>query len=234
MLVEATVDGPDLGVALAADGARGRQVGRRGQRRRSGDRATVTGQARRDARLVAGGPLPLRPASLAPAATARSSTRSTSYFGLRTVRIDGLAITLNGKPVFQRLVLDQGFYPDGIYTAPTDEALRRDIELSQAMGFNGARLHQKVFEPRFLYWADRLGYLVLGRVPDWGLDLARREALDRFLREWLEALERDYTHPSIVGWCPFNETNNRQNPEVLRAVYRATKALDPTRPVIDT
>ena len=124
----------------------------------------------------------------------------TSYFGLRTVRIDGLAITLNGKPVFQRLILDQGFYPDGIWTAPSDEALRRDIELSQAMGFNGARLHQKVFEPRFLYWADRLGYLVWGEFPSWGLDLARGEALDRFLREWVEVLDRDYaTRRSSAG-----------------------------------
>ena len=157
-----------------------------------------------------------------------------SYFGLRNIVIDGKRVLINHKPVFQRLVLDQGFYPDGIYTAPTDEALKRDIELSMAMGFNGARLHQKVFEPRFLYWADRLGYLTWGETASWGLNLANPYALERFLTEWLEILERDFNHPSIVGWCPFNETNPQQHAEVLRMIYRTTKAIDVTRPVIDT
>src|SRR5262245_49621225 len=94
--------------------------------------------------------------------------RATSYAGLRGVTIAGKAIKINGQTVFQRLVLDQGYYPDGILTAPSDEALIRDIELSQAAGFNGARLHQKVFEERFLYHADRLGYIVWGEFPDWG------------------------------------------------------------------
>ena len=93
-----------------------------------------------------------------------------SYFGLREVTIHGAAILINGKPVFQRTVLDQGFYPEGVWTAPSDEALRHDIKMSQAAGFNGARLHQKVFEPRYLYWADKLGYLVWGEFPNWGLD----------------------------------------------------------------
>ncbi len=157
-----------------------------------------------------------------------------SYFGLRSVAWDDRAILLNGKAVFQRLVLDQGFYPDGIYTAPSDEALRHDIEISQGLGFNGARLHQKVFEPRFLYWADRLGYLVWGEFANWGLDISRPEALEVFLPQWLEALQRDYNHPALVGWCPFNETQRDQDPEVLRNVYRTTVAYDPTRPVIDT
>jgi beta-galactosidase/beta-glucuronidase len=157
-----------------------------------------------------------------------------SYFGLRNIVIDGKRVLINHKSVFQRLVLDQGFYPDGIYTAPTEEALKGDIELSMAMGFNGARLHQKVFEPRFLYWADKMGYLTWGEMASWGLDLANPYALERFLTEWLEIVERDFNHPSIVGWCPFNETNPQQNPEVLRMTYRATKAIDLTRPVIDT
>ncbi|HEX6971697.1 MAG TPA: glycoside hydrolase family 2 TIM barrel-domain containing protein, partial [Limnochordia bacterium] len=160
--------------------------------------------------------------------------RVRSYFGLRQIELRDRAIWLNGRPLFQRLVLDQGFYPDGIYTAPSDDALRRDIELAQAMGFNGARLHEKVFEPRFLYWADRLGYLVWGEFPNWGLDHRHPEALERVLGEWLVALERDYNHPSLVGWCPFNETPNHQNPELIRTVYRLTKQIDPTRPVIDT
>jgi len=158
----------------------------------------------------------------------------TSYFGLRKIHLEGPAIYLNGRPLFQRLVLDQGFYPDGIYTAPSDEALRRDIEIAQGLGFNGARLHEKVFEPRFLYWADRLGYLVWGEYPNWGLDHSHPEALERILPEWLEVLERDFSHPGIVGWCPFNETPYPQNPWLLRTLYRATKASDPTRPVIDT
>lgn len=157
-----------------------------------------------------------------------------SYFGLRSIRIDGKRVLINEKPVFQRLVLDQGFYPDGIYTAPTDDALRGDIELSMAMGFNGARLHEKVFDPRFHFWADRLGYITWGEYPNWGLNHADPLALQRMLSEWLEVLERDFSHPSIVGWCPFNETNSLQNPELLRMIYRATKAVDATRPVIDT
>lgn len=160
--------------------------------------------------------------------------RARGYVGLRKVHIDGLKIHLNNEPLFQRLVLDQGFYPDGIYTAPSDEALKRDVEISMGLGFNGARLHEKVFEPRFLYWADKLGYLVWGEYPNWGLDHSHPEALERMLPEWLEVLERDVNHPSIVGWCPFNETPASQNPWLLRTIYRATKAADTTRPVIDT
>jgi len=161
-----------------------------------------------------------------------------SYFGLRSVTWDNNAMFINGKPVFQRLVLDQGFYPDGIYTAPSDEDLKRDIEISMGLGFNGARLHQKIFEPRFLYWADKMGYIVWGEHGNWGLDITNPMGLERFLPEWLEALKRDYNHPSIVGWCPFNETWDRngtkQDNEVLRIVYQVTKAIDKTRPVIDT
>jgi len=157
-----------------------------------------------------------------------------SYFGLRSLALTDTAILLNGEPVFQRLVLDQGFYPDGIYTAPSDEALRDDILISQGLGFNGARLHQKVFEPRFLYWADRLGYLVWGEFASWGLDVSDSRALGTFLPQWLEVLRRDHNHPAIVGWCPFNETQPNQDPAVVGNVYRVTKAFDPTRPVIDT
>ncbi len=157
-----------------------------------------------------------------------------SYFGLRSVALSERAILLNGRSLFQRLVLDQGYYPEGLYTAPSDEALRRDIEIALGLGFNGARLHQKVFEPRFLYWADRLGYLVWGEFPSWGLNLRDPKALEVFAPQWLEALERDYSHPALVGWCPFNETQPDQDPEVVRTIYRLTKAVDGTRPVIDT
>ena len=161
-----------------------------------------------------------------------------SYAGMREVRIEGRSVLLNGRPVFQRLVLDQGFYPDGIYTAPDDSALVRDIELSLAAGFNGARLHQKVFEPRFLYHCDRLGYLAWGEMANWGLDYSDPAALEAFLGEWLDAVGRDFNHPSIVGWCPFNETwdreGRRQLDSLLAMVYRVTKQLDHTRPCIDT
>ena len=161
-----------------------------------------------------------------------------SYFGLRNVALDGYKFLINGKSVFQRLVLDQGFYKDGIYTAKDDEELRRDIELSMSLGFNGARLHQKVFEPRFLYWCDKLGYIVWGEYASWGFDHSNPKSVYIFLSEWGEAVERDFNHPSIIGWCPLNETWNyrgrKQYDALLSSVYDYTKALDPTRPCIDT
>ena len=161
-----------------------------------------------------------------------------SYFGLRNVTISGEKVLINGKSVFQRLVLDQGFYPDGIYTASTDEALENDVKLSMAAGFNGARLHEKVFEPRFLYHCDRLGYLVWGEQGNWGMDPSAPDGLKNFLPEWMEAVERDFNHPAIIGWCPFNETwdyeGRKQDDDLLAIVYRMTKLYDTTRPCIDT
>ncbi len=161
-----------------------------------------------------------------------------SYFGLREVKLDGYKFLLNGKSVFQRTVLDQGFYMDGIYTAPSDEALLNDIKLSMDMGFNGARLHQKVFEPRFLYHCDKMGYMVWGEHANWGLDLSNTQALLSFLPEWMEIVERDFNHPAIIGWCPFNETwdyeGRRQIDDILAVVYKYTKQFDTTRPCIDT
>lgn len=164
--------------------------------------------------------------------------RVKSYFGMRSIGFDGYKFLLNGKSVFQRLVLDQGFYPDGIYTAPSDSELLADIERSVAMGFNGARLHEKVFEERFLYHCDRMGYIVWGEYGNWGLDITEAGAVRNILPEWLEIIERDFNHPAIIGWCPFNETwdtaGRAQCDDVLRLVYLATKAADPTRPCIDT
>lgn len=161
-----------------------------------------------------------------------------SYFGLRSVSYRDHRFFLNGKSVFQRLILDQGFYPDGIYTAPSDAELAADIDRSLSMGFNGARLHQKIFEERFLYHADRKGYLVWGEFPNWGLDHSYADAIYGILPEWLEEIKRDFNHPSIIGWCPFNETwdidGRKQFDALLAAVYHATKAVDPTRPCIDT
>ena len=156
-----------------------------------------------------------------------------SYFGLREVYYDGRKMMLNGKPVFQRLVLDQGFYPDGIWTAPSDEELEADIKRSLSLGFNGARLHQKVFEPRFLYHADRLGYIVWGEHGNWGLDISRPDCWAGFIPEWIEILKRDYNHPSIVGWCPLNETQKNQDRRFIETLYDITKNLDPNRMFID-
>ncbi|MGW7255162.1 glycoside hydrolase family 2 protein [Streptomyces sp. NPDC054834] len=166
-----------------------------------------------------------------------------SYAGLRSVSVHGKRLLLNGEPLFQRLVLDQGYYPDGLMTAPSDADLVRDIELGLAAGFNGARLHQKVFEERFLYHADRLGYLVWGEFGDWGCEVGVRDDNQRpdasYVTQWLEAVERDYSHPSIVGWCPLNETYQHlhdritQLDDVTRGMFLATKQADATRPVID-
>ncbi|MGN0447274.1 MAG: glycoside hydrolase family 2 protein [Acutalibacteraceae bacterium] len=161
-----------------------------------------------------------------------------SYFGLRNVRLDGYRFLINEKSVFQRLVLDQGFYKKGIYTAPDDKALLKDIELSMNLGFNGARLHQKVFDPKFLYYCDIKGYIVWGEYANWGLDYSKPAAVDIFLKEWAEAVSRDFNHPAIIGWCPFNETwdykGKKQYDPLLSTVYDYTKAIDPTRPCIDT
>ncbi|MDD6703337.1 MAG: glycoside hydrolase family 2 TIM barrel-domain containing protein [Clostridiaceae bacterium] len=161
-----------------------------------------------------------------------------SYFGLRDVRLDGQKFLINGKSVFQRLVLDQGFYPDGIYTAPTEEAMIKDIQISLDVGFNGARLHEKIFEPRFLYHCDKMGYIVWGEYPNWGMDSSNPNILFSILPEWIEEIERDFNHPSIIGWCPFNETwdydGRKQHDETLAVIYNTTKALDRTRPCIDT
>ncbi|OQB37425.1 MAG: Beta-glucuronidase [Candidatus Hydrogenedentes bacterium ADurb.Bin179] len=159
--------------------------------------------------------------------------RVSSYFGMREIEIKGRAILLNGEPVFQRLVLDQGFYPDGIWTAPTEEALENDILLSQAAGFNGARLHQKVFEPRFLYWADKLGYLVWGEFPNWGMDYEKEAAQKPVIAEWEEIVYRDFNHPSIIGWCPFNETPPSAAP-LQKVVVDLTRRIDLTRPVLES
>ena len=170
-----------------------------------------------------------------------------TYFGLRSIDLRDGKFFLNGRSVFQRLILDQGFYPDGIWTAPTEEALLGDIKCSMSAGFNGARLHEKVFEPRFLYHCDREGYMVWGDYGNWGFDHSTTEHIHLYLSDWLASVRRDCSHPSIIGWCPFNETWDvshawdrsnvqrcTQNPAVLRTMYEQTKQLDPTRPCIDT
>jgi beta-galactosidase/beta-glucuronidase len=164
-----------------------------------------------------------------------------SYAGLRKFHIEGNKFYLNNKPIFLRHVLDQGFYPDGIWTAPSDKALKGDIELSLAAGFNGARLHQKVFEERFHYWADRLGYITWGEFCDWGgsHSFANPQAVHNHQREWREVVMRDLNHPSIVAWTPFNETRGAASSRwethrrAVKETVDLTRALDPTRPIND-
>ena len=236
VLVEARIDGPTAGLALEAEAAfEGKAQG--------AVSADVDGSRARilldvdDAQLWNVGEPNLYDLRLTLRRDGEAVDELASYFGLRTISFEGMKCLINGRPVFQRLILDQGFYPDGIYTAPTDEELKADILRSMAMGFNGARLHQKVFEPRFLYWADHLGYLCWGEMASWGLDPKESWALPVFLDEWLQVLKRDYSVPCIVGWCPWNETwgeeNNGQRSETMCLTYRVTKAVDPTRPCID-
>ena len=156
-----------------------------------------------------------------------------SYFGMRKIECRDGFFYLNGKAVFQRLVLDQGFYPDGIYTASTLSELEADIDRSLAMGFNGARLHQKVFEPLFLSLCDKKGYIVWGEHANWCLDISREAAYQNFLPEWCEIMARDFNHPAIIGWCPLNETQINQNPHFVKFLANITRQYDTTRMYID-
>ena len=161
-----------------------------------------------------------------------------SYSGMRSIDIKKNKIYLNGKPLYQRLVLDQGFYPKGIWTAPSDKDLKNDIILSIKAGFNGARLHEKVFEDRFHYWADKLGYITWSEFPNWGMNENAKASETYFLREWPRIVNYLKNHPSIITWTPFNETNtlecNSQHKKLMRIAYDVTKKNDPTRPVNET
>jgi len=161
----------------------------------------------------------------------------TSYFGLRKVHTENGMVYINNYPFYQKLVLDQGYWPEGLLTAPTDEDFKKDIELTKEMGFNGARKHQKVEDPRFLYWADKLGFIVWGECPS--VPYYSPTAVGNLTREWLEIIERDYNHPCIITWVPFNESwgipqvayDTQQQAHTL-GLYYMIKSLDTTRLVI--
>ena len=163
--------------------------------------------------------------------------RVRSYFGFRTVTVESGRVFLNGRPIYLKMVLDQGYWPESLLTPPSEEAIKFDIEETMKMGFNGARKHQKVEDPRFLYWADKLGYLISGEMAN-AYDFTEDYAA-RFTREWMDVVERDYNHPSIILWVPINESwgtpdlRSSQQQHHLKANYMLTKSLDPTRPVID-
>jgi len=162
--------------------------------------------------------------------------RVESYFGLRTIEARDGKVWLNGEPFVERLVLDQGYFPGGVLTAGTDDELRGDIELAQALGFNGARKHQKAEDPRWLYWADRLGFLVWSEMPSF--HEYTEEAARRLTAEWTEIVVRDRDHPCVVAWVVANESFGLDHiPFEVRSrfvveLYRLTHSLDGTRPVI--
>lgn len=160
-----------------------------------------------------------------------------SYFGMRKVHTENGMFYLNNKPYYQKLVLDQGYWPEGLLTAHSDEAFKKDIELTKQMGFNGCRKHQKVEDPRFLYWADQLGFLVWGECAA-SASYSEKSAA-RLTREWIEIMDRDYNHPSIVVWVPLNESwgishvnRDPQQQAHSLAMYHLLKSLDTTRLVI--
>ena len=163
--------------------------------------------------------------------------RAVSYTAMRSIALLGNRFVLNGKPYRLQMVLDQGYWPGGGMTAPDDEALRRDVELAKAMGFNGVRMHQKIENPRFLYWADRLGLVVWEEMPS--AYRFSKQTVERLTAQWTEAILRDISHPCIIAWVPFNESwgvpdlpSSPTQRNFVRAMYHLTKTLDPTRPVI--
>lgn len=160
-----------------------------------------------------------------------------SYFGFRKVHIENNMVYLNNKPFYQKLVLDQGYWPDGLLTAPDDEALKRDIILAKEMGFNGCRKHQKMEDPRFLYWADRLGFIVWGECAS--APVYSEKTVYRLTQEWAEAVERDYNHPCILVWVPLNESwgvpmihSDRMQQHFSQMMYHYLHAVDKTRLVV--
>jgi len=160
-----------------------------------------------------------------------------SYMGLRTIETSGRNLLLNGAPLFLRFVLEQGYWSESQLAAPSPHHLKREVELIKELGFNGARIHQKVEDPRFLYWADRLGLLLWGEIANAFVFTER--AVDRHAREWREAVLRDRNHPSIIAWVPFNESwgvselgLSEPQRQAVTAAYHKTHQLDGTRPVI--
>lgn len=160
-----------------------------------------------------------------------------SYFGFRKVHTENGMVYLNNKPYYQKLVLDQGYWPDGLLTAPDDQAFITDIQLAKDMGLNGCRKHQKMEDPRFLYWADQMGFLVWGECAS--TPMYSPKAAERLMGEWAEIVERDYNHPSIVVWVPLNESwgvpnihNDRMQQHFSQALYHYLHAIDKTRLVI--
>jgi beta-galactosidase/beta-glucuronidase len=167
----------------------------------------------------------------------RTLDAARSYTALRSIALLGDRFVLNGKPYPLRLVLDQGYWPDSGLTAPDDDAFKTDVELIKAMGFNGVRMHQKIEDPRFLHWADRLGLFVWGEMPS--CYRFSKQTVQRLAAQWTEAVLRDISHPCVIAWVPVNESwgvpdlpESPAQRHLVQALYHLTKTLDPTRPVI--
>lgn len=160
-----------------------------------------------------------------------------SYAALRSVDIQRERFLLNSRPYYLRLALDQGYWPQTLMTPPSQEALIRDIQLTKAAGFNGVRKHQKIESPDYLYWADVLGLLVWAEMPS--AYRFTHQSVARLIKEWIEVIDRDINHPSIVTWVPFNESwgvpdlpEKATHRACVQALYYTTKTLDPSRPVV--
>ncbi|MDX2052848.1 MAG: glycoside hydrolase family 2 TIM barrel-domain containing protein [Polyangiaceae bacterium] len=160
-----------------------------------------------------------------------------SYTALRTFSVHGDRFLLNGRPFQLRMVLDQGYWQGSGLTPPNDAALRKDIRLAKAMGFNGVRKHQKIEVARYLYWADRMGLLVWEEMPS--AYRFTKGSVERLTQQWLEVLKRDMSHPCVMAWVPFNESwgvpnlpNSLPERNYVRALYYLTKTQDPSRPVV--
>jgi len=160
-----------------------------------------------------------------------------SYLGLRSVASEGGRFVLNGRPYYVRSVLSQGYWPDSLLASPSADALRDEVQLIKDMGFNAARVHQKIEDPRFLFWADRLGLMVWGENPS-AFDFSTTSAR-RMIAEWTSAVVRDISHPSLVTWVPLNESwgvheivDNETMKQYARTLFHLTKTLDGSRPVV--
>ena len=160
-----------------------------------------------------------------------------SYFGMRKISIENGNVLLNNIPLYQRLILDQGYWKDSHLTPPSEEAILEDIDKVLEMGFNGVRKHMKVEDQRFLYWADKKGLLVWSEMA--ATYEFSDEAVQSFTEEWLEVVKQHYNHPSIITWTPFNESwgvkniyTDRKQQKFTEAIYHLTKAIDSMRPVI--
>jgi len=160
-----------------------------------------------------------------------------SYFGMRKISIEDDKIFLNNQPLYQKLILDQGYWPDTLLTPPSDQAIKRDIELTKKMGFNGARKHQKIEDDRFYYWADKLGLLVWAEIGS--TYKYNDQAVENFSSQWLRVVKELYNHPSIITWVPFNESwgieavkTSRKQQSFTESIYYLTKSIDNQRPVI--
>jgi len=174
--------------------------------------------------------------------TSETYDEISSYFGMRKISLakgtKQKQVFLNDKCLYQKLFLVQGYWPDSLYTPPSDEAIKKDIQFIIDFGFNGLRTHQKSFDPRFLYWCDKMGVLVWGEIGNCYRFSVKSQL--RLMNEFVEEIERDYNHPSIIAWIPLNEgwgvSGAEKDPKrsyYTSSLYFLIKSIDSTRLIID-